>query len=1289
MSNPKLLTNFFKAVMSQEKQFIVDLINKIDDETEEILKRLSPYDRNTIKTLYIVRNWSSQLDLLDMLNPNVDMKKIENLFNLVMNRYLHAKELELGKPLDIFGRPSGEEARRRGEEARRREEEARRRGDETRRRLAEEAARRAAELAARREEAARREAARLEAERLAAEETARLAAREAARLAREAADRETAERAAREAARLAAEAETARLAAEAEQARLAQAEADRKAAEKEAARLEAERARIAQEQAEFNRRLQEQERLRREQDAAAAEARRVAREQADAVARAGVEERKAAFMATALPLFGKLQEQMNLVSGLTPETMNSIDELKGLSPIIDEAARQLGLAEASFQKIRRDYPEIVDDKTLWLSGSSFNEIVSGAGPAFRQLIEEKRRLIKERIVSINQQEAVAKVRREAEEARARRAAKEAEIAQLKTQLATLQAIGATDPNLEAAKQRAEADLNRLQQEHRTKATKAAAAEEDFRRAQEALAAQVEFVRQVQEKAQKKLAEVNILRDRITVFGEPKLSLAGKESKLIKVGYETETLKRAGALLKGYIYGYMKDQLQQLRDDILDLFNRIKLGTEQPKDAAIKQQLIDALTKDTTGALYQDLTEIKKGAVPNRFWKDFNTVKIEYGYEKNQTVHTDFDTFLNRFITFAESVNRQNLVIHFPTKSEGEYKWLINPALIGEIKSRGNKYFKMTFDGTKTETQFWRLDKLDIQEGGGESYQFKFEFVVEYSAEGKEFTGKAEEAQGVLDTLVQTVKDVIRAGIKPVLGAAPAQQLDEDSEREIAEAKAREEAVRREAETQRLAKEQAERDEQESDRAEKEAAARAREAAERAAAETGRLGSDRDRQVAELRARLAAAEAANGGLEDVDIDAFATAGLTPPGKGTPSSRQSTPSVVGNVLGALGLDSPSTPLSPPPPPPAIPTGTGRLPIFRELASSPSSSGTASPLRFELDSLDGSRQGTPASRQGTPASRQTTPEAVRRFRESDARLNAGLDSILGPSTGAVAFQKTPPKAKTPSPSPEGEEEAMQDWSPEADQIIQTILQPFAERFDEFIEKAIADKAGAPNISAFEREKEDIIQSVNRRRTFTNGSELERLLVLFNRHFDIISRKPYQLRSAPPSPKITPPSPEIPLAGGVKALMESPAGLAAGAVVFEQDAQLNAEYERILRDYKPFMEKLKSLTASIKSGLSTDEKEIREILYDPRYRRYQSLIERLDKFRNKVNTIPELFSNANADLGALQDAYDALYRARYQSDDDVVGDRLVGGGIGNVHREKYLKYKQKYHSLKRKHNM
>ena len=1176
MSNPKLLTNFFKAVMSQEKKFVVDLINKIDDETEEILKRLSPHDRNTVRTLYIVRNWSTQLDLLDMLNPNVDMKKIEHLFNLVMNRYLHAKELELGKPFDTssFKRPTSEEEERR----RIAEEERRRIAEEERGRIAEEAVRRAAEI----EEASRLEAARLEAARLAAVEAARLAAVEAARLEREASDREAAEAAkiaAREADRLKREAEQTRLAAEAEQAKLAKAEADRKAAE----------------QAELNRRLQEEAR-RREQEAAAEEARRAAREQADAVAKAGVEQRKAAFNATVNALFGKLQEQMNLVSGLTPETINSVDELKALSPIIDEAARQLGLAEASFQQIRGDYPELVDEKNFTQDGKSFNEVLSGANPAFRKLIKEKRILIKERNYSLNQQEAVAKVRREAEEARTRRVAKEAEIAQLKSQLAQLQAMGITNSDLETAKQKAEAELNRLKEEHRSKATKAGTAENELRRSQEALAAQIEFVRQVQEKAQKKLAEVNILRDRVTVFAEPKLSLTGKDSKFIKVGYEAGELKRAGGILKGYIYGYMKDQLQQLRDDILDLFNRIKLGTEQPKDATIKQQLIDALTKDTTGSFYQDLTEVKKGAVPNRFWKDFNTVKIEYGYEKNQTVHTDFDTFLNRFITFAESVNRQNLVIHFPTKSEGEYKWLINPTLIGEIKSRGNKYFKMTFDGKKTETQFWRLDKLDIQEGGGESYEFKFEFVVEYSAEGKEFTGVKEEAQGVLDTLVQAVKDVIRAGIRPVLGAAPAQQLDEDSEREIAEAKAREEGARREADARRLAKEQADREEQDSDRAEKEAAARAREADDKAAAETGRLGSDRDRQLAELSARLAAAESANIGLVDADVDALATVGLTPP---APSSRQSTPSVVGNVLGALGLD-----LTPTPSPktsiplaPARPTGTGRLetgtlktgrlPIFQELAPSPAST-PRSPFSFESDSLAGSSKGTPSSRQSTPSSRQSTPEAVRLFRESDARLNAALNGILGTSVpaqppsnaglaaGAVAFQKTP------SPS-----------------------------------------AASP------------------------AEEIER--------------------------------------------------------------KLSAEYSPLFDKVNEFRVELVFLLGELKEG---KQKElIEEYLNGKKYNELQRL---LSEFRDKVVSYPKLFEEINGEILALQNAYtdlDDAYNAPEslappvgkKAGEDLVEDRLVGGsvtkshklnsknsgGIGNVHREKYLKYKQKYHSLKRKHNM
>lgn len=1268
MSNPKLLTNFFKAVMSQEKQFIVDLINKIDDETEEILKRLSPYDRNTIKTLYIVRNWSSQLDLLDMLNPNVDMKKIENLFNLVMNRYLHAKELELGKSGDLseFKRPTAEE-------------EARRRADETKRRVAQEAARRAAELAARREELARREATRLEAERLAAEETARLAAIEAARLAREAADRETAERAAREAARLAAEAETARLAAEAEQARLAQAEADRKAAEKEAARLEAERARIAQEQAEFNRRLQEQERLRREQDAVAAEARRVAREQADAVARAGVEERKAAFMATVLPLFGKLQEQMNLVSGLTPETMNSIDELKGLSPIIDEAARQLGLAEASFQQIRRDYPEIVDDKTLWSSGSSFNEIVSGAGPAFRQLIEEKRRLIKERIVSINQQEAVAKVRREAEEARARRASKEAEIAQLKGQLATLQAMGATDPNLEAAKQRAEADLNRLQQEHRTKATKAAAAEEDFRRAQEALAAQVEFVRQVQEKAQKKLAEVNILRDRITVFGEPKLSLAGKESKLIKVGYEAGELKRAGALLKGYIYGYMKDQLQQLRDDILDLFDRIKVGNEQSKDAAIKQQLIDALTKDTTGALYQDLTEVKKGAVPNRFWKDFNTVKIEYGYEKNQTVHTDFDTFLNRFITFAESVNRQNIVIHFPTKSEGEYKWLINPALIGEIKSIGNKYVKMTFDGTKTETQFWRLDKLDIQEGGGESYQFKFEFVVEYSAEGKEFTGAQEEAQGVLDTLVQSVKAVIMAGIKPVLGAAPAQQLDEDSEREIAEAKAREEVARREAEAKRLAKEQADRDEQDSDRAEKEAAARAREAEDRAREESGILGSDRDRQVAELRARLAAAEAVNGGLVDADVDALAVAGLTPPSrKDTPESRQSTPSIVDNVLGALGLGSTPSPSSRVP---TTPTRPGRLSVFEDLAASPSPSATASPLRFELDSLDGSRVGTPSSRQGTPSSRQGTPDALRLFAESDARLNAGLDRILAPppaaglAAGAVLSQY------------EAAEEAK--LSAEFSSLFDKVneLRGYLNFLTASIKKGTKKEEGIKMTDGKEFNKIMLeLQEFQKRvksypKLFTEvNEEIIALQDAYTQLYDTVYNS--EDESVPPPL----PSAPRPSSDGILGTIDIINFDIPNRMISEEQI-INFPYttDTKLKDLKQKIIELRKANGKIRTSNQIYISDQKGDIYDRSADNALKLIPYNDEM-----TVLEFSITVGKTIYYIdfEDRSEKLAAAAKKAD-DVVGDRLVGGGIGNVHREKYLKYKQKYHSLKRKHNM
>ena len=101
MSNVKSYTNFFGKSLSDKNKLYLDLINLINEEADECIKKLSVSDRNTIETLYIRNNLSNQVNFLNILNPKVDRKNIEQMLNDATNKLLHAKELETGITINV------------------------------------------------------------------------------------------------------------------------------------------------------------------------------------------------------------------------------------------------------------------------------------------------------------------------------------------------------------------------------------------------------------------------------------------------------------------------------------------------------------------------------------------------------------------------------------------------------------------------------------------------------------------------------------------------------------------------------------------------------------------------------------------------------------------------------------------------------------------------------------------------------------------------------------------------------------------------------------------------------------------------------------------------------------------------------------------------------------------------------------------------------------------------------------------------------------------------------------
>jgi pilus retraction protein PilT len=392
--------------------------------------------------------------------------------------------------------------------------------EETARLAAEEAAREAARIAAE-EEAARlaAEAAQREAERLAAEEAARVAAEEAAReaariAAEEEAARLAAEEAAREAARIAAEEEAARLVAEA-----AQREAERLAAE-EAARLAAEEAareaaRIAAE--EEVARLAAEEAQREAERVAAEEAARLAAEEAAREAARIAAEEEAARLAAE-----KAQREAERVAAEEAARLAAEEAAREAARIAaEEEAARLAASEA-----QREAERLAAEEAARVAAEQEAARIAAEEEAARVAAEEAAR----EAVRVAAEEEAARVAAAEEAAReAARIAAEQEAARLATEAA----------QREAERLAAEEEAARVAAEEAAREAAWMAAEEEAARVA------------AEEEAAREAARVAAEQEAARIAAEQEAARVAAEEEAARIAAAEETVREAARIAAGH------------------------------------------------------------------------------------------------------------------------------------------------------------------------------------------------------------------------------------------------------------------------------------------------------------------------------------------------------------------------------------------------------------------------------------------------------------------------------------------------------------------------------------------------------------------------------------------------------------------------------------------------------------------------------------------------------------------------------------------------------------------
>jgi hypothetical protein len=273
MSSPKLFINFFKKMLPNDAQLLIELIDIINESVEYEMKSLSFNQRALLNELYRVDPYS-KMNFIEMINPTFDLEYLKNVVNIVLSKYLHAMEMKGVKVIKysekktaidetakaaaakavqdaeaekVAAAKAAQEAEKRAaEEAEKRaaEEAEKRAEEEAEKRAAEEAEKRAAEAAI--SAAIAKEAAAVAKAKAARLAAAKVAAAKAAQEAEKRAAEEAEKRAAEEAEKRAAEAAIAAAIAK-EAAAIAKAKAARLAAAKEVktAAIEEQRAEVS------------------------------------------------------------------------------------------------------------------------------------------------------------------------------------------------------------------------------------------------------------------------------------------------------------------------------------------------------------------------------------------------------------------------------------------------------------------------------------------------------------------------------------------------------------------------------------------------------------------------------------------------------------------------------------------------------------------------------------------------------------------------------------------------------------------------------------------------------------------------------------------------------------------------------------------------------------------------------------------------------------------------------------------------------------------------------------
>ncbi len=271
---------------------------------------------------------------------------------------------------------------------------------------------------------------------------------------------------------------------------------------------------------------------------------------------------------------------------------------------------------------------------------------------------------------------------------------------------------------EARKRLAETEARRLE------------AEEQARR----LEAEEQARRLETEEQARRLAAANIeqLKSKVITYGELNYKLSdlydGKmvSDTIVIDDASSDRINQIKIEITRKFMEYMKNQLENLRRKMLEILLDIANNESRTGD---RKQFIGELK-------HKVQTELSKGYTPPDLW----TVVVDVAYNRvpsDKAFQEKYNEFLERFINFNVSKNKFYRIF-YPTKVLGQYKWSVSEEIKDKITKRGNNYVSLTFKGRKTDSNI-KYNDVEIHQTGGDNYRFSFEFVIEFSGEGKELT----------------------------------------------------------------------------------------------------------------------------------------------------------------------------------------------------------------------------------------------------------------------------------------------------------------------------------------------------------------------------------------------------------------------------------------------------------------------------------------------------------------------------------------------------------------------